>query len=102
MSTQIQYRGGTAEEHASFTGALREITVDTTNKTLRVHDGVTVGGTRLARLDEVGEQVFSLNDQVVAESYVVPTGKNALAVGSVAVANNVAVTISENSILVIL
>jgi hypothetical protein len=44
VSTQIQYRRGTGVQNDAFTGALGEITVDTTNKTLRVHDGVTAGG----------------------------------------------------------
>jgi len=47
MSTQVQYRRGTAAENDAFTGALAEITVDTTNSTLRVHDGVTPGGASL-------------------------------------------------------
>ena len=50
MAIQIQLRSGTATEHNSFTGAVGEVTVDTTNKTLRVHDGSTVGGTRLATI----------------------------------------------------
>ena len=44
MSTQVQYRRGSAGENNAFTGALGEITVDTTNSTLRIHDGVTAGG----------------------------------------------------------
>ena len=48
MAIQIQLRKGTSTEHNSFTGADGEVTVDTTNKTLRVHDGSTVGGIRLA------------------------------------------------------
>ena len=50
MALQIKLRSGTETEHNTFTGALCEVTVDTTNKTLRVHDGITVGGTRLATL----------------------------------------------------
>jgi hypothetical protein len=50
MAIQIQLRKGTATEHSTFTGADGEVTVDTTNKTLRVHDGTTVGGIRLATL----------------------------------------------------
>ena len=50
MAIQIQLRSGTATEHNTFTGANGEVTVDTTNKTLRVHDGTTAGGTRLATL----------------------------------------------------
>ena len=44
MATQIQYRRGTSAQNDAFTGALGEITVDTTNKTIRVHDGVIAGG----------------------------------------------------------
>jgi len=44
MSTQIQYRRGSSSQTASFTGALGEITVDTTNKVVVVHDGATLGG----------------------------------------------------------
>lgn len=43
-ATQIQLRGGTTTEHATFTGAAREVTVNTTNNTLVVHDGTTAGG----------------------------------------------------------
>lgn len=50
MAVQLQLRSGTTTEHNTFTGANGEVTVDTTNKTLRVHDGVTIGGTRLATL----------------------------------------------------
>ena len=48
MAKQLQLRKGTSSEHNTFTGANGEVTVDTTNKTLRVHDGSTVGGTMLA------------------------------------------------------
>ncbi len=44
MAIQIQLRQGTTAEHNTFTGAVGELTYDTTNKTLRVHDGTTVGG----------------------------------------------------------
>ena len=48
MAKQLQLRKGTAAEHSTFTGANGEVTVDITNKTLRVHDGTTAGGTQLA------------------------------------------------------
>jgi hypothetical protein len=44
---QVQWRRGTTAQHAGFTGAIGEVTVDTTLKTLRVHDGSTAGGTPL-------------------------------------------------------
>lgn len=53
MSKRIQLRRGTASENSSFTGAVGEVTVDTTNKTLRVHDDTTVGGTALAKVSQL-------------------------------------------------
>jgi hypothetical protein len=51
MPTSIKFRGGTYTEHQSFTGAEREITVDTTSNTVVVHDGSTLGGFPLALAD---------------------------------------------------
>jgi hypothetical protein len=51
MADQLQLRGGTTTEHATFTGALREVTVDTDKDTVVVHDNVTVGGRPLLRED---------------------------------------------------
>lgn len=53
MSKQIQIRRGSATEHEDFTGALGEVTMDTTNKTLRVHDGETVGGIAMAKQSDL-------------------------------------------------
>jgi predicted acyltransferase (DUF342 family) len=47
MATQIQFRRGTTAENNAFTGALAEITVDTTLSVVRVHDGATAGGFQL-------------------------------------------------------
>lgn len=44
MAQQLQLRKGTTAQHAGFVGAIGEVTVDTTRKSLRVHDGVTAGG----------------------------------------------------------
>ncbi|MCL2538069.1 MAG: hypothetical protein FWF34_02300 [Alphaproteobacteria bacterium] len=55
MTRQIQIRRGTAAEHANFTGAMGEITVDTDAKTVRVHDGATLGGIPLARAADLAE-----------------------------------------------
>ena len=51
MPDQLQLRGGTTTETNSFTGAAREVTVDTTKKTAVVHDGSTAGGNPLLRED---------------------------------------------------
>ncbi|MEX0934479.1 MAG: DUF1566 domain-containing protein [Candidatus Saccharimonadales bacterium] len=53
MADQIQLRGGTEAENNAFTGAAREVTVDTTNNTLRVHDGTTAGGHYSVSLPQV-------------------------------------------------
>jgi hypothetical protein len=49
MATQIQFRRGTTAEHSTFTGAVGEVTVDTTKDTAVVHDGTTAGGIPLAK-----------------------------------------------------
>ena len=48
--TVLQLRKGTQVQHTSFTGQIGEVTVDTTRKTLVVHDGTTAGGSALATL----------------------------------------------------
>lgn len=52
MAKQVRIRRGTADQHTTFVGALGEVTMDTTNKTLCVHDGVTPGGVALAKQGE--------------------------------------------------
>lgn len=44
MSTQLGLRGGISTACDLFTGAPKELIVDTTNWNLRLHDGVTIGG----------------------------------------------------------
>ena len=56
MAYAIQRRRGTSTEHNSFTGLVGEITIDTTNNTIRVHDGSTAGGHRLAKYSEINTQ----------------------------------------------
>lgn len=53
MTRILQIRRGTSAQNDNFTGMVGEITMDTTNKTVRVHDGETLGGIALARADEV-------------------------------------------------
>jgi hypothetical protein len=44
MATRLQLRRGTEAENNAYTGAVGEITIDTTNDVIRIHDGVTPGG----------------------------------------------------------
>ena len=53
MAKRLQLRGGTTAQHSTFTGALREVTVDTDKDTLVVHDGSTAGGFPLAKYSDV-------------------------------------------------
>tara|TARA_R110000751_G_scaffold251430_1_gene350877 strand:+ start:1243 stop:3783 length:2541 start_codon:yes stop_codon:yes gene_type:complete len=51
MSQAVKRRRGTNTEHNSFTGLEGEISVNTTNESVHVHDGSTAGGFELARAD---------------------------------------------------
>ena len=51
MATRIKFRRGTTAQHSSFTGAVAEITVNTSKNTAVVHDGSTAGGFELCRAD---------------------------------------------------
>ena len=62
MSVEIRRRRGTTAEHADFTGAAGEITIDTTKNTVVVHDGATAGGSPL--VTETGAQ--TLTDKTLA------------------------------------
>ena len=53
MPTQVQFRRGTTAQNNNFTGAIGEISVNTSNNTIRVHDGSTVGGFELAKRGNV-------------------------------------------------
>lgn len=57
MATQVQQRRGTTTEHSTFTGAVGEITVDTTKDTAVVHDGSTAGGFPLVKEAAIGVSV---------------------------------------------
>lgn len=50
-SKELLIRRGTNEEHSRFTGEIGEITLDTTNYRVVLHDGITIGGHPIARED---------------------------------------------------
>ena len=56
MATQVQFRRGTTAEHLTFKGADGEVTVDTSLKTVVVHDALTNGGVPLLRQDGTNSQ----------------------------------------------
>ena len=57
MATQVQFRRGTTAEHSGFKGADGEVTVDTSIKTLVVHDALTNGGFPILRQDGSNSQL---------------------------------------------
>ena len=70
MSIQLQLRKGNTTQHSAFTGAIAEITVDTTKKTVVVHDGATAGGFPLALktdVSNVNSNVSTLTTSNIAE-----------------------------------
>jgi hypothetical protein len=52
MPTVVQFRRGSTAQNNAFTGAVGELSVDTTLGTIRVHNGVA-GGNTLASIDAV-------------------------------------------------
>ena len=65
MATQVQFRGGNTNDNENFTGAEREVTVDTGKQTLVVHNGTEEGGFPLLRAED-GAQDFSTTGNVSA------------------------------------
>ena len=68
MAKLLKLRGGTTSQHGSFTGADREVTVDTDKETLVVHDGSTAGGHSLIRSDIMQENLDVNGNSIVSSS----------------------------------
>ena len=68
MTKQVQRRRGTATQHTSFTGAEGEVSVNTTNKSVHVHDGVTAGGIEGARADLTNVSDSDLNARLTGNT----------------------------------
>lgn len=107
MATQVQARRGTTTEHSTFTGAVGEITVDTTKDTAVVHDGSTAGGHPLLKEAAVGVSVQAYDADTaktdVAQSFTAAQRGSISALTSaatvtidMAVANNFSITMGHN------
>lgn len=57
MARKLRPRKGTTAQNNAYTGAVAEVTIDTTKKTLVVHDGATAGGNPIPTLDDVASAV---------------------------------------------
>ena len=92
MAKQLQIRGGTTAQHSTFTGAVREITVDTDKDVVVVHDGSTAGGFPLAKqtsVDAKVDKVTSTDNAIVRFD------------GTTGVVQNSGVVIYDNNTLII-
>jgi hypothetical protein len=90
MATQVQFRRGTTTETSGFTGALGEVTVDTTKDTCVVHDGVTAGGFPLLRQDGSNSSLSagSLSSCALKFATSLSTGIYSPSAGQLALVNN--------------
>jgi hypothetical protein len=75
MAKKLQLRGGTTSQHSTFTGAVREVTVDTDKDTLVVHDGSTAGGHTLTTTDDYSETVVTPTAAQVTFNHVYTVGR---------------------------
>ena len=50
-SVTVQFRRGTGTQNDAFTGSIGELSVNTTNNSIRVHDGSTAGGHEVMKAD---------------------------------------------------
>ena len=71
MAKLLKLRRGTTTQHASFTGAEGEVTVDITKDTAVVHDGSQAGGKPLAREDMSNVSSASIAGRLGADSIAV-------------------------------
>jgi len=61
MPTVVQFRRGTTTQNENFTGAAGEISIDTQAGTLRVHNGITEGGSNIASVSYVTSAIGALS-----------------------------------------
>lgn len=78
MADQLQLRGGSTSQNLSFTGAQREVVVDTTLNALVVHNGITAGGFYVATAKQVTGGTFYYNEDVgsAANAYILTPKAN--------------------------
>lgn len=104
MATILQLRRGTTTQHSSFTGASGEVTVDTTKKTVVVHDGSTAGGSPLATEAYVTSQIQSKDntDEITEGStnlyFTTARARNAISAGSGISISNGAISVDTSTI----
>ena len=66
MAYQLRLRRGNAAQHAAFTGAIGEITFNTSNNTVHGHDGNTLGGFEVALKSDLAN--LDLSNAIITAS----------------------------------
>ncbi len=98
MPTQVQLRRGTTVQHATFTGAVGEVTVDTTKKTVVVHDGSTQGGLEVAKADLSNTSALTAASTTTLSNKTISGGSNTLTnIGNASLTNS-SITINGTSV----
>lgn len=64
MSFKVLFLRGTAAQNAAYTGVDGELTLDITNRALRIHDGVTAGGHAILGSAQIDALVQGLSDRI--------------------------------------
>ena len=82
MPTVLQFRRGTTSQNDAFTGAIGEITYDTTTDVLRVHDGSTAGGFAMVSAASTNTLTNKTLTSPNITTSIVPTSADGATIGS--------------------
>ena len=82
MPTVLQFRRGTTSQNNAFTGAIGEITYDTTTDVLRIHDGSTAGGFAMVSASSTDTLTNKTITSPNITTSIVPTSADGATIGS--------------------
>lgn len=94
---QVQRRRGSTAQHAVFTGALAEVTVDTDKKVEVVHDGATPGGFPMASARDIAATNANVTAAQTTANTAVANAAAAQTTANTAVANAAAAQTKANT-----
>jgi len=80
---RVKFLRGSEASNNNYTGPAGEITIDTTNWRVRLHDGLTAGGHVVPNMTDVGSGGGGAVDSVNGQTGVVVLGATDVGLGSV-------------------